>query len=185
MKESSRSKHPSLHQIPNSNERNLNHLPQQQNVFVVLYAPSMNVPVMPRKEEYVSDRVQLPRERLVVKKDVPIRYRKEEFVSDMVQRLRLANMKDVPTMPSEEEYVVGMVPKGKITSADMKDAQIKLSKEEYVSGTVPKERLAVTKDALTMQRKEEFAIYMMQKLRPRLAVRKEDVPTLLLEEEFV
>ena len=82
-------------------------------------------------------------------KDVPTKKSEEVFASDMVQKLRrrLVVMKDVPTMQGEEEedYAVGMVPKGRITSADMKDAQILLSKEEFVSDMVQNLRSAQVK----------------------------------------
>ena len=125
--------------------------------------------------------------RLVVMKDVPTKKSEEVFASDMVQKLRrrLVVMKDVPTMQGEEEedYAVGMVPKGRITSADMKDAQIKSSKEEYVLDMVlPRERLVVMKDVPIRNREEEYVVGMVQKLRN---VVMKDVAIILREEESV
>ena len=111
--------------------------------------------------------------RLADMKDVPTKKSEEVFASDMVQKLRrrLVVMKDVPTMQGEEEedYAVGMVPKGRITSADMKDAQILLSKEEFVSDMVQNLRSAQVKrytcrhEGCTNIVREEFVSDMVLK----------------------
>ena len=104
--------------------------------------------------------------RLADMKDVPTKKSEEVFASDMVQKLRrrLVVMKDVPTMQGEEEedYAVGMVPKGRITSADMKDAQIKLSREEYVSDMVLELRSPSLKDVPTKKGKKEYLAPQLQ-----------------------
>ena len=62
------------------------------------------------------------------------------------QTWKVAVMKSVPIKLSKVEYVVGMVPKGRITSADMKDVPTLLSKEEFVSDALKKPKSLLTKD---------------------------------------
>ena len=60
-----------------------------------------DVPVLLRREEYVSNMV--PRGRLVAIKVVPTKHRREESVIDMEQGKNAAT-KDVPTLQSREGY---------------------------------------------------------------------------------
>ena len=75
------SKSPIPSNTTNSNETNLNHL-RQQNVLVIVHAPSMNVPVF-------LDMVQKLRN--VVMKDAPLG-------TGQRKPIRLAAMMDVPTL---------------------------------------------------------------------------------------
>ena len=63
----------------------------------------------------------VPNTRLALMKDVPIMPLKEEFVSDMVPKSRHVRMKDVPITYRMEEFVRGMVPKLSLRLAVMKD----------------------------------------------------------------
>ena len=118
----------------NSNERNLNHLPLQQNVLIV-YAPLVNVPTMQRREEYVAD---MEESIFVMKRDVPTLLSMEEFVLDMVPGLRkeFADMKDVQIKLSMEEYASSMELRERV--AHMKDVPIEYRREECVSDIVPR-----------------------------------------------
>ena len=137
----------------------------RRNVFVegVLLR---DVPVLLRREEYVSNMAQSKRSTLVVMKDEQTKFRKEECANDMVQRLRLVVMMDVRT---------------------------KLSKEGYASSTVQRLRLAVMKDVPTKLSKEEFVKDMVQRCSAKLSrsrvnvvdVRKCCVRVVVAESEIV
>ena len=118
----------------------------RRNVFVegVLLR---DVPVLLRREEYVSNMAQSKRSTLVVMKDEQTKFRKEECANDMVQRLRLVVMMDVRTKLSKEGYASSTVQRLRL--AVMKDVPTKLSKEEFVSNMVQRGTLAVMKDVPT------------------------------------
>ena len=99
----------------------------------------MNVPVF-------LDMVQKLRN--VVMKDAPLG-------TGQRKPIRLAAMMDVPTL-LWGEGVVGMVQEER--SAILKDVPTTLSMEEFALDMMQRGIVANMKNALTMQRKEEFAI---------------------------